>query len=423
MKIKSFSFSGLFNNKTFLMIISIIGAIFIWATITLTVKTDSEKTMRNIPIDFSVQGTSVEALGLNVFEHSADTINLKLSGSRNSINLISKEDITVNMLLGKVVGPGKYTIQLNISLKEGVGDAKVVDYTPKSIQVSFDRLATKTLTVDTDISDFSALDGYMLDKGYPATPEVNISGPESIIKTINTCVANTSNVKIKDKLLNKTITVPVPLMLYNENGAEVADENITLDKETVDVSIPVLKIKTLPIVAHFINQPSNFAEKEFSYSLSTKKISIAGPEETIDAMSQVDIRYVDLKTVKAGDVVSLNVELPSGFINVDNITSVDVTIPSKKMNEKTFNITNFKVVGTPDDKNVNVITKRLNNVKIIGEESIISSLAASDIVAEVNLTGATLSSGTSNYSATITIPGKSGVFWAYGDYEVVIRTY
>ena len=54
MKIKSFSFSSLFNNKSFLMIISVIGAIFIWATITLTVKTDSEKTMRTIPVDFSV---------------------------------------------------------------------------------------------------------------------------------------------------------------------------------------------------------------------------------------------------------------------------------------------------------------------------------------------------------------------------------
>ena len=62
---KHLNFSRLFDNKSFCKTFSVIGAIVIWAAVTLTAKTDSERILRNVPIDFSVAGTAVEALGLN----------------------------------------------------------------------------------------------------------------------------------------------------------------------------------------------------------------------------------------------------------------------------------------------------------------------------------------------------------------------
>ena len=177
----------------------------------------------------------------------------------------------------------------------------------------------------------------------------------------------------------------------------------------------------MPLVVHFINQPSTFSQKDFAYSISTNKLSIAGPEEIIDTMSQIDIRYVDLKTVKPGDIITLNVELSTGLINVENITTVDVTIQTKKIIEKTFNVTNFNVVGLSEDINVNVITKRLNNVRLVGDKDLINNITSNDIVAEINLNNTALSTGTISHPITITVPGKNGVFWAYGEYEAVIR--
>ncbi len=412
--------SRLLDNKTFCKIISVIGAIAIWATITLTVKTDSERLLRNVPIDFSVAGTAVEALGLNSFERSDEEINITLSGNRGSLNAVSKEDFIVSLSLGRVTKAGKYTVRVDVSLKEPVGNVEIVDYSPKSIQVSFDRSASKTLTVSADISDLSAKDGFMLDKGYPSNQEVTIIGPESIVKTVTSCVADVDS---KKKVLEETLNISeVSLVLYDENGNVVSNPYVVLDKETVDVSIPVLKIKDLPVVAHFINMPSTFVAKDFKYSLSNTEIRVAGPEETIDTMSQLDVRYADLKTVKPGDIVSLNVELPSGFVNVDNTNTIDVSIPYQNMSEKSFNVNQFNVIGVPDDKKVTVITRRLNNILLIGDEELLKSISSNDIVVEINLSDTTLSSGTTTVPATITVPGKSGVFWAYGDYEVVIKS-
>ena len=415
---KHFSISRLFDNKTFTKIFSIVAAVIIWAAVTLTIATKSERYFRNIPIDFSVTGTALEALGLSAFDQSESSVNVRLSGTRSALNAISKDNFSVSLNTARVSAAGKYTVSIDVSLKDYAGTLEILDYSPHAIQVTFDRLASKTLSISADISDLSAEEGYMLDKGYPASPDVTITGPESVINTISSCVAD---VHSKKTVLSKTVSLSSTLTLYDENGNMVTDPNITLDKESVDVSVPVLKIRDLPVVAHFVNQPSTFAEKDFSYSLSVSKIKVAGQEETIDGMSQLDIRYADLKTMKPGDKISLPVNRPSGFVNVDNIDPVEISVPSANMTEKSLAVSNFNVIGTPDDKKVRVITRQLNNVVLVGEKGVINSITANDVVVEVDLSKTTLSNGTMTVPATISVPGKSGVFWAYGTYEVVIR--
>ncbi|MBQ8869373.1 MAG: hypothetical protein IJ027_06635 [Oscillospiraceae bacterium] len=417
---KHLNISRLFYNKTFCQVFSIIGAIIIWATVTLTVKTDSEKIIRNVPIDFSVEGTAVAALGLSTFDHSEDAVDITLSGSRGALNSVTKEDFLVTLSVGRVTTTGKHTVYIDVNLRDQNKNLTVIDYSPKSIQVNFDKLAIKTLPITTDISNLSAKNEFMLDKGYPAAQEVTISGPESVIGTVSSCVAKINDRK-KDMAQTATFN-SVPLILLDETGKAVESESISFDKDSVDISVPVLKIKKLPIAADFINKPSNFTDSEFAYTLSLTEIEVAGPVETIDTMSQLYVRYVDLKSVKPGDVVTLDIELPSGFINIANITSVDVTIPSNNMQQKNFTVNQFKFISAPEDKEFTLVTKKLSNVTLVGERTIINSITAQDIVIEVDFSAATLSSGVTTLPATITVPNKKGVFWAYGNYEVVVRS-
>ena len=412
--------SRLFDNKTFCKVFSIISAVLIWAAITLTVKTESERVFRNVPIDFSVEGTAVAALGLGTFDHSDDFVNIRLSGNRRALNSVSKDDFSVTLSLGRVTSSGKQTVNVDVSLKEKISNINIIDYSPKTIQVNFDKHSSKSIPITTDISTLSAADNFLLDKGYPSVQDVTVSGPESVISTVSKCIAT---VEMKKKGLTKSLTVPaVKLKLLDENNNEVSNPNLTMDKETVDISVPVLKIKELPVAANFMNKPENFAEASFAYTLSTTKLEIAGPAETIDTLTQIDIRYVDLKEVKPGDTVTLNVELPSGFVNVSNIATIDVTIPVNNMQEAKYNVEEFKLISVPEDKEVTLVTQRLNDVTLYGVREIVAGISAQDIIVEVDLTNVNLSSGTAIVPARITVPNKSGIFWPYGSYDVVIRT-
>ena len=416
---KNLNISRLFDNKTFCKIFSIVGAIIIWASITLTTQTDSESTIRNIPIDFSVSGTSVEALGLSAFNRSDESVNVRVSGTISNINATKAEDFDVTLSLGNVTSAGKYTVQVDVKLNDSARNVSIIDYSPKKVEIDFDRTASKTLQVETNISNMSAKEGYLLDKGYASSQQVSIIGPETLVKTVASCVAE---VESSDKALDKSFTVSqVPLVLYDENKNVIKNNGITMDKEIVDVTVPVLKIKKLPLSLRFLNAPSKFDSDKFKYSLSATEIEVAGPDATIDSMSQIDIGYADLKNIHPGDTISMPITLPSGFVNVDNINAVDLSIPKDNLVEKKYTAKNFNIIGVPDNKTVKVITKQLSNVTIAGGEEIINQITANDIVVEINLTDTTISNGTTTVPAVITVPGKSGVFWICGNYEVVIR--
>ncbi|MBP0979251.1 MAG: hypothetical protein J6C55_01215, partial [Oscillospiraceae bacterium] len=64
-------------------------------------------------------------------------------------------------------------------------------------------------------------------------------------------------------------------------------------------------------------------------------------------------------------------------------------------------------------------TKKLNNIKLIGQEDIISNLISGDIVAEIEINESEISVGQLTVPVKISIPNK-GVVWAVGDYSSVI---
>ena len=76
-------------------------------------------------------------------------------------------------------------------------------------------------------------------------------------------------------------------------------------------------------------------------------------------------------------------------------------------------------MNQPANFDVTVNTQSISNVQIVGDASIIENVSASDIVAEVDLSGSEIAAGQFKVPVNIVIPGK-GLVWAKGDYAVVV---
>lgn len=61
-----------------------------------------------------------------------------------------------------------------------------------------------------------------------------------------------------------------------------------MSAETADVTIPVLKQKELPVSVEYLNVPSGFPIDWLEDEYSVASLLVAGPEELIDAYSQLD---------------------------------------------------------------------------------------------------------------------------------------
>ena len=117
---------------------------------------------------------------------------------------------------------------------------------------------------------------------------------------------------------------------------------------------------------------------------------------------------------------SFSVQLPAGFVNTENVQSVLVKLDSTGMVEKSFNIDNILVENIPLNYEVEVTTQQINNVRIIGTQSIVDGLVAGDIVATIDLgESSSIASGQIELPVKITIPNK-GLVWASGNYRAII---
>ena len=65
---------------------------------------------------------------------------------------------------------------------------------------------------------------------------------------------------------------------------------------------------------------------------------MAGPAEAIDRYKEIPREQIDLRTLDIGMTESFAVELPTGFVNTQNIQSVLVQLNSEGMVSKNFNV-------------------------------------------------------------------------------------
>ncbi|MEG2597478.1 MAG: hypothetical protein RR977_03535, partial [Oscillospiraceae bacterium] len=201
----------------------------------------------------------------------------------------------------------------------------------------------------------------------------------------------------------------------------IKSDELNMDnQEMISVTVPIYKTKTLPLKVEFVNMPKGFPIDDFKYSLSRSSLLIASPSETIENMENITVGPIDFRTLNVGSKISLDIVLKAGFKNVENITDVTVTFPSAGMASKWLDLTNFVPENVPAGYEVQVISKRLKDIKIIGQSSVIKDLTSDDLVGTIDLSQYT--SGAGRYNVPVKVYCNGRVFaWAMGEYTADVN--
>ena len=165
--------------------------------------------------------------------------------------------------------------------------------------------------------------------------------------------------------------------------------------------------------------PNNFPIGSLKYTLSSETVRVAGPTDKIDSFNEVVAGIVPLSDITLDSVYNFDIQLPSGFENLDNVASVQVAFDTQGMVAKSFYVSDLRVRNAPAEYSVTMITKQLPSVTIVGPADIVGELTGSDIIAEVDLSDRQITTGQIKLSASVQVPSK-GLVWATGSYSVVV---
>ncbi len=417
MKKSKFSIKRLIYNDRILMVLSVILGIIVWAIIAWVVDPTYTTDIKGVPVEFDK--TTLEKLGLSVISGQNQTVSVEVTGDRVPVSELTADNFIAKASLVGVDAPGTYDLEVQVSKKLQNTDYDINQPNkPTVITAKFDKYVSKKIALSVDFSSISAPDGYIRQQPYITPNEVTVSGPEAEVSRVAKCMAEPELPEVVDK----TYGVKGPIVLYDVMGQRVDMTNLKLDKETADVTIPVLKKKVLPVKVKFINVPEGFPISDLDYTLSETQIEVAGPAETIDNLTEISIGYIDLKLIEPDSVFAFDVELGDNFLNIQNITTIKVDFATTGFEVRKFNIksTNINLINEPANYSVKLETRGINNISIVGPPDVLDKLTTGDIVGEIDLGDRDLGTGQQhNVPVQISVPSR-GTVWAIGDYSAVI---
>ena len=358
--------------------------------------------------------------GLSIVSAEDKTVNLKISGDGYTIGGLTASDFVVYPDFSSVRDSGEKTLHLQVrgvnTLLNGVSVS--IEGGDNSVDVVFDVVEEKTVPITVTTNYLTIADGYILYGTELSKETVTLSGPSTEIDKVETCTAEVTH---KGELTD-SVTLDTALRFYTKSGSEVKFEYTNLEESSVEVTLEVYKMATLPVSVSFINAPRNFDPSVLVYSLSKQTLNVAGPESQIEKLSTLSVGTIDLSTFALNKVYELPIELPGNIRLLDNISSITVSFDSSRLETKTMNLPNtcVQVVNLPSTYQLTVQTERLMNVTLCGPKGVIETLTPEQVVIEIDAEDFAVATGQQNIACRLYVPSNGKIF-ALGSYVLQCR--
>ena len=409
---------SLWSYPLFSLILALFCGFVAWTVVAVYVDPQGAVTVQDVPINYANGASAYTSQGLDIVEKpSIETVDVRVDGNSTIIGNITNSDIMVYPSYAGVSGAGRVTLRLQarlVNTTDFPGDIECTVESPRTIEVVFDEVSEKTLAVTVDASAVSVAEGYMLNRSAAVPAEITLRGPTSELDQIASVVATVSS----DAELSDTTTVPATLELRDENGEVYTPQYTTMDSETANVTLTVYQVRELPLVVDFIGTPTNFDTRSLRYTLSQDTLRVAGPARTISALEELTVTNFDLsQEFELGRDYQRLVELPSGIVSLDGVTSVTLSFDTSDMGSTTLNISNISAINVPSNYEVEILSSMVSGVTLYGPAEEVEALSADSVVAQIDCQSVNLTVGQQTIPVTIQIPSSSRIF-ATGSYTV-----
>ena len=408
-------FYRLLEDSRFLMVVSVFIAILLWGYVVVFVNNEHTTTIYDVPINMQYRQSAYQSQGLDVIEMDITTVNVSVTGPRSVTGDLTPDDIIIYPAITTIDGAGTYTFLLTSDKTSNVSNFVINSYSKDSVTVRLDRLITKEIPVEVDISSVVVADGCMADRPTTNPATVNITGPEYKVNTIDRVVAAT----ITTETLAQTTVLPSDIRLYDADGAEIDEKLLSMDVKEIDITIPIMKEVTLPVKVDYSNVPQGFDTSVLKQNLSLHEIRLAVPASSSSAVTEIVSGYIDLATLKLDEKYTFELKLPSGYRSLDEVAQVLVEVSGKNLEERVMNVSEIKVINDADGT-IQVMTKTINNVTVLGDKAAVEALSEGGVIAQLDAAKLTAAQGQQNVEVDFIIPSTDKVY-VKGVHTVTIK--
>jgi YbbR domain-containing protein len=215
---------------------------------------------------------------VNIPQKSLKT-SLTISARRSLINSIDSSDLSAFVDVSTAKDEGDRSFSINVRAVNP--EITVVMKNPSSVSLYIDKIITVQKPVRISYNGNLGTNFYIdRDKAVINPPMASIRVPELLADKISEAVVNIDMTDIEKNLSGDFDFMPV-----DQNGEEIQNKNISPAHEKINVKVPVLKRKTVPITLKNLPPAQNF-------DINPATAEIAGEEAVIDGIEYIE-GYID----------------------------------------------------------------------------------------------------------------------------------
>ncbi len=412
------NFTKLFNNRQFVLLLSVVLAFVCWFSIAVNHSDNYEVTVADVPV------TIPTVNGLTAVLDDEVTVRVTVVGARSVVSRLGADDFSVSVPVTGVTTTGETVLPVVAAQAVHNENYQITGVEPSTVSVRFDHRITADWQLEVQANEVQAADGYIRQAPYTSVTSVSITGPQSELEKIDRLVATPDSSSASPR--TEALVTAAKLTAYDTEGNALSDAHWTYSDTEITLTVPIYRRKTVPLTFSFSNTPNGLSSddllKTIPYTMSVTEIELALPPETADAVTSINLGQIDCSTLDpANYTYTMKLRLPSGYVNIQNLQQVTVTFDMSNFSSSRFTVTDLRILNTNSEWNASLASGVLEDVKVVGRADLISELQSDDITIGVDFANVTSVKTGEMEMPAVLITEKDRVLWLYGSYTLVVN--
>ena len=310
------------KRKVVRIAISILAAIAIWLYVDLVRQPSVPMKVKDIPVEFSGESTTLADKGLMLLSGYDTTIDLTLKGPRRQLWQIDKDDIRIVVDTSSITEVGSQSLTYQVIYPDGVSKNSItVDWASAyRVTVTVGELYSTEVPLVCEVTGTPKKDFYAEDPILD-TNKILLHGQRDDLINISYAKV-TVDVTGSDKSYENALA----FKLYDYNNIEVNNAAIRPTVKLVQVRVPIKTTKEVPLEM-IVRESAGSTRDQVSFSIDPKSVTLAGEKDVLDAIQSIALDTVYLQDISESQTMYYEILAPEKTEIVGDNHSATVTSP------------------------------------------------------------------------------------------------
>lgn len=400
------------RSKVVRIVISILVAIAMWLYVDLERAPERTMTIRDIPVEFSGENTTLADKNLMLLSGYDTTIDLKIRGPKRELVKMNRDNVRVIASTSSIDSVGVHQLDWTVSFPDGVvrTNVSVEKASLSQITVTVGELYTKEVPVECQVVGEVA-EGYF-------TGDVVLDPEVLTLRAQRDDLLNVSCAKLTVDISGATRSVvqTVDVQLYDYDGNPVENSNIRTNTSLIQAKVPVLTTREVELAVEFSGVPGA-AMNSIKCDITPKTVRLNGEADVLDSIDKLVLATLHVDDLELHQQNSYVVTPPDGtwLVNGNEVATADITLEG--IEEKSLTATSIEFDKLPSGLYAIAPDGGLT-VRLWGLSEEIEAVTAENLRVIADMSAVT-GQGTVTVPVTVTISGFNDVT-VRGTYELTV---